>query len=190
MADKESLAAKFRAAAQRAEADVRKKQEETERVAKARDTLFADLGGFCEAVGLVQCVATEKGVKLARGEKGIQFDRGEGNDVVVRLSDRDLVARYAGDTWWLGDGPTAKPLWDDGLVWLLVNWLDMPNPTVAEEPVVEAVAAPEVVTTAPKPPAPKASTSKEGAPADPTSTRRSGQTFPGSRLQELKNPWD
>lgn len=190
MADKESLAAKFRAAAQRAEADLRKKQEETERVAKARDTLFADLGGFSEAVGLVQCTATETGVKLARGEKGIRFDRGEGNDVVVRLSDRDLVARYVGDTWWLGDGPTAKPLWDDGLIWLLVNWLDMPNPSAAEEPVVEA-SAPEVVTTAPKPAAPKAtSTGKEGAPADPTMSRKSGQTFPGSRLQELKNPWD
>ena len=88
-----------------------------------------------------------------------------------------------------GDGPTAKPLWDDGLVWLLVNWLDMPNPSAPEEaPVVEA-STPEVVTTAAKPPAPKA-VSKEGAPQDPTTSRKSGQTFPGSRLQELKNPWD
>lgn len=189
MADKETLAAKFRAAAQRAEAEAKKKQEEVERVAKARDLLFADLAGFCEAVGLVQCAPSEAGVKLARGDKSIRFDRGEGNDVVVRLSDRDLIARFVGDAWWLGDGPTAKPLWDDGLVWMLVNWLDLPNPSAPEEPVAEA-AAPEVLTTAPKPAAPKATSGKEGAPSDPTTSRRSGQTFPGSRLQELKNPWD
>lgn len=199
MADKETLAARFRAAVERAEADAKKKVDNAEAARTARDALLVDLIAFAKAVGVLETKKSKTGVVISRGEKLIKFDR-EGDDggVRVKLSDREMVARYVEGEWQLGEGSSAKPLWDEGLIWLLVNWLDLPTPSdvgapaPAADPVSTVSIRPKPVKAAAKAaveePAP---TAKPGAtiPPDATKKRPKG-SHPGSSLRELKNPWD
>lgn len=198
MADKETLAARFRAAVERAEADAKQKVDDSDVARKARDSLFTDLVAFANAVGVLEAKKSRTGVVIARGEKVIKFDRGgDDGSVLIKLSDREMTARHAGGEWLIGEGTSAKPLWDEGITWLLVNWLDLPTPTDGPAPTADPVSTVSIRPTPAKAAAkaaveaPPATTHKSGATEAPDATKKRPKgSHPGSSLRELKNPWD
>jgi hypothetical protein len=137
------LAARLRAAVERAEADRADQQAEAERVVHAAraaaDGLFDDLAAFGQQLPFLSTERASDRVTLRRDDRHLTFTSDEEGRVTLTFTgidarDTHVVYREAalGDRWiWVrsrGARQDRLPLFDQGLEVLLVHALDLPDP--------------------------------------------------------------